>query len=71
VIRAKLVLLAAWGLTDTEIAARLDGTDRMVATWRRRFTIRRSGERQREELESRPLSGVKLRDALTPRIPPW
>jgi transposase-like protein len=37
VIRAKLVLLAAEGLTDVEIAARLDCTDRMVAKWRRRF----------------------------------
>src|SRR6476661_3795693 len=39
VIRAKLVLLAARGLTDSEIAARLDCTDRMVAKWRRRFTV--------------------------------
>src|SRR5215217_925995 len=37
VIRAKIVLLAAGGLTDVEIAARLDCTDRMVAKWRRRF----------------------------------
>ena len=37
VVRAKLVLLAAEGLTDVEIAARLDCTDRMVAKWRRRF----------------------------------
>ena len=39
VIRAKLVLLAGEGLTDTEIAARLDCTDRMVAKWRRRFRV--------------------------------
>jgi hypothetical protein len=37
VIRAKLVLLAAEGLSDVEIAARLDCTDRMVAKWRKRF----------------------------------
>jgi hypothetical protein len=37
VIRAKLVLLAAEGLSDVEIAARLDVTDRMVAKWRCRF----------------------------------
>ena len=37
VIRAKLVLLAAEGLNDVEIAARLDCTDRMVAKWRSRF----------------------------------
>jgi transposase len=36
-IRARLVLLAAEGLTDVEIAARLDCTDRMVAKWRCRF----------------------------------
>jgi hypothetical protein len=39
VIRAKLVLLAAAGLSDTEIAARLDCTDRIVAKWRRRFRV--------------------------------
>lgn len=37
VIRAKIVLLAAEGLSDVEIAARVDCTDRMVAKWRRRF----------------------------------
>jgi transposase len=37
VIRAKIVLLAAEGLTDVEIAGRLDVTDRMVAKWRCRF----------------------------------
>jgi transposase-like protein len=37
VIRAKIVLLAAEGLSDVEIAARLDCSDRMVAKWRRRF----------------------------------
>jgi transposase len=40
VIRAKLVLLAAEGLTDKEVAARLDCTDRMVAKWRRRFVAK-------------------------------
>ncbi len=39
VIRAKVVLLAADGLSDVEIAARLDVTDRMVAKWRRRFAL--------------------------------
>jgi transposase len=37
VVRAKIVLLAADGLSDVAIAARLDCTDRMVAKWRRRF----------------------------------
>src|SRR5215212_594968 len=37
VIRAKVVLLAAEGLNDTEIARRLDCTDKTAAKWRRRF----------------------------------
>ncbi len=37
VIRAKIVLLAAEGLGDQEIAERLDCTDRTAAKWRRRF----------------------------------
>jgi transposase len=37
VIRAKVVLLAAAGHTDTEIARRLDCTDKTAAKWRRRF----------------------------------
>ena len=37
VIRAKVVLLAAEGHSDWEIARRLDGTDKTAANWRRRF----------------------------------
>src|SRR3954447_19199159 len=37
VIRAKVVLLAAEGLNDSEIARRLDCTDKTAAKWRRRF----------------------------------
>ena len=37
VIRAKVVLLAADGHHDTEIAGRLDCTDKTAAKWRRRF----------------------------------
>src|SRR3954447_9910557 len=37
VIRAKVILLAAEGLNDSEIARRLDCTDKTAAKWRRRF----------------------------------
>jgi len=37
VVRAKIVLLAAEGLSDAEIARRLDCTDKTAAKWRRRF----------------------------------
>jgi transposase len=39
VIRAKIVLLAADGLSDQEIAVRLDCTDRTASKWRRRFVV--------------------------------
>ena len=35
--RARIVLYAAQGMADTEIAARLDTTARIVGKWRRRF----------------------------------
>ena len=37
VVRAKIVLLAAEGQTNVEIARRLDCTERSVGKWRRRF----------------------------------
>lgn len=37
VLRAKMVLLAAEGLSNAEIARRLDSTERSVGKWRRRF----------------------------------
>src|SRR4051812_10506109 len=37
VIRAKVVLLAAEGHSDAEIARRLDCTDKTAGKWRRRF----------------------------------
>ncbi len=37
VIRAKIVLLAAEGHHDTEIARRLDCTDKTATKWRRRY----------------------------------
>jgi hypothetical protein len=37
VVRAKIVLLAAEGHTNAEIARRLDTTERSVGKWRRRW----------------------------------
>jgi len=37
VLRAKIVLLAAQGLANTQIAARLDVPRQIVSKWRKRF----------------------------------
>jgi transposase len=52
VVRAKVVLLAAEGLENTEIAQRLDLPRQIVSKWRKRFC----GERL-AGLESRPRRG--------------
>ena len=52
VIRAKIVLLAAEGLENTEIAACLDLPRQMVSKWRKRFCQERLGG-----LEERPRRG--------------
>ena len=52
VIRAKVVLLAAEGLENTEIAARLDLPRQIVSKWRKRFCRQRLAG-----LESRPRRG--------------
>ena len=39
VIRAKIVLLAAQGLSNDVIAARLDTPRQIVSKWRKRFTV--------------------------------
>jgi hypothetical protein len=41
VIRAKIVLLAAQGLSNDLIAARLDTPRQIVSKWRKRFTLAR------------------------------
>jgi transposase len=41
VIRAKIVLLAAQGLTNDSIAARLDTARQIVSQWRKRFALAR------------------------------
>jgi hypothetical protein len=50
--RARIVLYAAQGLHDTEIAARLDTTPGIVGKWRRRFA-----ERRLEGLKDKPRAG--------------
>jgi transposase len=50
--RARIVLYAADGLRDTEIAARLDTTARIVGKWRRRFFADRL-----DGLKDRPRAG--------------
>jgi transposase-like protein len=50
--RARIVLYAAEGLHDTEIAARLDTSPGLVGRWRRRFA-----ERGLEGLKDMPRSG--------------
>jgi hypothetical protein len=50
--RARMVLYAAAGVADTQIAARLDTTPGIVAKWRRRFY-----EHRLEGLADRPRAG--------------
>jgi Helix-turn-helix domain len=50
--RARIVLYAAEGLHDTEIAARLDTSPGLVGRWRRRFVVDRL-----EGLKDKPRSG--------------
>ena len=50
--RARIVLYAADGLADTEIAARLDTTPGIVGRWRRRFFLERL-----EGLKDKPRAG--------------
>src|SRR3954468_16703041 len=50
--RARIVLYAAEGLTNVEIAARLDTAPEVVAKWRRRFRLERL-----EGLRDRPRAG--------------
>jgi transposase-like protein len=50
--RARIILYAAEGLHDTEIAARLDTSPGLVGRWRRRFAQHRL-----EGLKDKPRSG--------------
>ncbi len=50
--RARIVLYAAEGMADTEIAARLDSSAGLVGRWRRRFA-----EQRLDGLEDMPRAG--------------
>ena len=52
VLRARIVLYAADGLPDTEIARRLDTSPGLVGRWRRRFA-----ELRLEGLKDKPRAG--------------
>jgi hypothetical protein len=52
VVRAKIVLLAAEGLSNDVIAARLDTPRQIVSKWRKRFALARL-----PGLESKPRGG--------------
>jgi hypothetical protein len=52
VVRAKIVLLASEGISNKEIAKRLDSTPQTVCKWRKRFWQEGLGG-----LEDRPRSG--------------
>jgi transposase len=52
VVRAKIVLLAAEGIANKEIAARLDTSPQVACKWRKRFY-----EEGLTGLEDRPRSG--------------
>ena len=56
VIRAKIVLLAAEGLSNDVIASRLDTPRQIVSKWRRRFCLARL-----PGLEDEPRGGRKAR----------
>ena len=56
VIRAKIVLLAAQGLSNDVIAARLDTPRQIVSKWRKRFHLARL-----PGLEAQPRGGRKAR----------
>ena len=52
VLRAKMILLAAQGLSNDEIAAKLDTRREVVSMWRKRFF-----EKRLDGLEERPRPG--------------
>lgn len=56
VIRAKIVLLAAEGLSNNVIASRLDTPRQIVSKWRKRFSLARL-----PGLEDEPRGGRKAR----------
>jgi transposase len=62
VIRAKVVLLAAEGVSGSEIARRLDCTDKTAAKWRRRFAAEGIAGLDERPRPGRPRSFSPRRD---------
>lgn len=54
VVRAKIILLAAQGLRNDEIAARVEWPRQIVSKWRQRFYRQRLGGLQAEPRGGRP-----------------
>ena len=64
VVRARIVLMAAQGLSNDLIAARLDTPRQIVSKWRKRFALARL-----PGLEGQPRGGRKARFSPQPRRP--
>src|SRR5215472_10547395 len=64
VVRAKIVLLAAEGLSNDAIASRLDTPRQIVSKWRKRFALARL-----PGLDSQPRGRRKARFSPQPRRP--
>ena len=54
VVRARIVLYAAQGLRNDEIAARLDTPRQIVSKWRKRFFEQRLDGLEEQERRGRP-----------------
>ncbi len=54
VVRARIVLYAAQGLRNDEIAARLDTPRQIVSKWRKRFVEQRLDGLEEQERRGRP-----------------
>lgn len=62
VVRARIILLAAEGLSNDVIVARLDTPRQIVSKWRKRFALARM-----PGLEAQPRGGRKARFSPQPR----
>lgn len=70
VIRAKIVLLAAKGLSNDVIASRLDTPRQIVSKWRKRFSLARLPGLEEEPRGGRParFSPQRRRRGQSPRL---
>jgi transposase len=70
VIRAKIVLLAAQGLSNDVIATRLDTPRQIVSKWRKRFALARLPGLEEQPRGGRParFSPQRRRSSKDPRL---